>query len=141
MYILYFGINKQFFYKDFELRSYETNKYIVIKYETFDESWTDKSNIVNLNGQIMNDAWKLMRYTQGENESKTQMKFLLPVFASVVRLEGEPFKALPHNKGVPLVVKVFISLPKEYQGNQQPPRPLDSDIHIETITSFKCFAK
>ena len=129
------------FLKDFELREYQENKYAVIKYQTFDESWTNKSNVININGQVMSDAWKLMRYTQGDNVTRTQFRFLMPLYVSAERLEGTPFTALPNNKPVPLEVKVFISLPKEYQGTNQPPKPLDADIQIETIGAFKAYAR
>ena len=89
----------------------------------------------------MNDAWKLMRYLQGANESKTTMQFLLPLFVEAERLEGEAYTALSNNRGVPLAIKTFISLPKEYQGSAQPPKPLDSDIQFETIPAFKVYVR
>ena len=123
------------------MRSYESNKYAVIKFRTFDESWTNKTDVINVNSLVMNDAWRLMKYTQGANASKTQFNFLLPVFVSAERLEGEAFTPLANNKGVPLEVKTYMSLPKEYQGSNQPPKPLDADIEFEVIPEFKVFAR
>ena len=82
-----------------------------------------------------------MRYTQGGNVSRTRLNFLLPVYVSAERFEGTPFTPLPNNKPVPLEVKTFVSLPKEYQGTNQPPKPLDSDIQFEVLAPFRVYVR
>ena len=131
------------------MREYERNKYAVIKYQTFDESWTTKKDKINLKTQIMDEAKKLVKYTQGENESKTKMNITMPVFASFERMEGKAFMPLPDNKPVPLEVEIFMRLPREYQLDKidtkktviEAPKPIDTDIHIEVIEPFKVYVK
>ena len=38
-------------------------------------------------------------------------------------------------------MKIFISLPREYQEANQPPKPLDSEIIFELNPPFKCYSK
>lgn len=71
------------------------------------------------------------------------MKLLMPVF-----VQAETLSENHQGKDEKLIqVKVFISLPKEYQEVNdnpdkqpiEPPKPNDPDITFETIKAFKCF--
>ena len=131
---------------------YESNKYIVIKHQMIEES-TSKTEKKDENDPIMKNVWKLMKYTQGDNENKINMKFLMPVFVHVETLEegdeGAEGEDETCNKRRLIEVKVIASLPKEYQVDLnnpsktplEPPKPLDSEIYFEVIDQFKCYVK
>ncbi len=91
----------------------------------------------------MSSVWKLFKYTQGDNETKSYMKIFLPVFIygkTISQNENERF----------LEMKVMLSLPPEYQAQNgqsnlmhslEPPKPLSNDIEIEEIKKFKCYVR
>ena len=85
-----------------------------------------------------------MSYTQGGNDQKINMKLMMPVFVGAETLENE-YKG---NKDEKLVeVKVFVSLPADYQIDPndpsktpaEPPKSTDPDITFEIIEAFKCY--
>ncbi len=82
------------FSKTYEIRSYETNKYVVFKYQTVESSdpakkSTKKSESKQGNDDVMKIVWKLMSYTQGANDQKINMKLMMPVFVAAETLENE----------------------------------------------------
>ena len=68
------------------MRVYEKNKYAFIKFYTFEKNdkneKKEKSESKTGNDEVMSHVWKLMKYTQGENESKTCMKLVNKFFIS-----------------------------------------------------------
>ena len=75
-----------FKFKDYEVRIYERNRYAYIKFYTFEKNSNDakkeekKSESKTGNDEVMGYVWKLMKYTQGENETKTCMKLVSKFF-------------------------------------------------------------
>ena len=129
--------------KDYEVRIYETNKYALIKYRTIDQPGSEKSKPATEekqgNDEVMTQVWKLMKYTQGENETKTAMTLVMPVFISIETVD-ESTKEIE--------VKVMISLPGEYQvlstsqsAPPEPPKSLIPEIEFEVIEKFKCYVR
>ena len=102
------------------------------------------------NDPIMKNIWKLMKYTQGENENKTNMPFLMPVFVQAETIEeGEDAENQARNNKKLVEVKVYMSLPKEYQIDKndpkkkplEPPIPSDPEIYFDVLEEFKCYVK
>ena len=94
--------------------------------------------------KTMSNVWKLFKYTQGDNETKSHMKIFMPVFVygkTINKNENKTF----------LEMSVMLSLPPEYQaydedlsGDKQPlepPKPLSKDVEIEEIKKFKCYVR
>ncbi len=103
-----------------------------------------KSDSKQGNDDVMAIIWKLMGYTQGENEQNVYMKLIMPVFVGAETLENE----YNGNKEDKLVeVTVFLSLPSEYQVNKkdpskaplEPPKPNDPSLTFVVIEGFKCY--
>lgn len=87
-------------------------------------------------------VWKIMKYTQGDNENGLIMKLLMPVFVHVQTLsETETEKEFE--------VKILVSLPIEFQEDKsdpnkvpkEPPAPKDADIYFEVFDEFKCYVR
>ena len=119
--------------KDSETRYYEKNRYIVIKYKTANHNNTDNKNAESKNDVIMRNVWKMMKYTQGENDKSMKMKFIMPVFVHVeTSLSDDQVE-----------IKIMVSLPPEYQNDEslQPPVPNDSEILFETEQGFECYVR
>ena len=138
------------FLKDYELRLYEKNKYAVIKYQMVDHSSINKKEDKAENDPIMKMVWRLMKYTQGENDQKICMKFLMPVFVQIENLESNEQEITEIGASEKMIeVKVFMSLPKEYQVDKNdlekkpldPPLPLESVIYFELMDTFKCYVR
>jgi hypothetical protein len=123
------------------MRLYEKAKYAVIKYETVEfndkKSKESKSKAKEANDKIMNHVWKIMKYTQGENETKVFMKFYMPVFVHIDERPNANDKAGEKT----IEVKIMVSLPPEYQTDEIPPKPNESDIIFEELDAFKCFVR
>ncbi len=139
-----------YFFKTYEVRTYETNKYVQVKYQLVES--TDpkkkkekkKSESKQGNDDVMAIIWKLMGYTQGDNDQNLCMKLIMPVFVGAETLENE----YQGNKEEKLVeVTVFLSLPVEYQVDKsdpskatlEPPKPNDASITFGVIEDFKCY--
>jgi len=136
--------------KDFEIRIYSSNKYALVKYQQsyppegteVDKKTQEKETKAN-DDKVMGIVWKLMKYTQGENEAKLNMKLIMPVFVYVNTLSTD------EKKGRLVEIRVMISLPAEYQTDKsdpskQPleaPKPNEAEIEIEVIDEFKCYAR
>ena len=117
------------------MRQYEANKYAVVKYTcAYDASGKIDETMAKerYDSNCYNACWKLIEYTQGKNESNTKMKFLMPVFVEYERLTEESVEPRM------MQVKVFVSLPKEFQ-TAEAPKPLDSEVYLETVPQFKCY--
>ena len=157
-----------YFWKNYEVRTYEKNRYAFIEYHTYEnETETNctylpaeedqatqepiDTNRKQGNETVMKIIWKLMKYTQGENVEKLKMKFIMPVFVNVetVANETEPnFESTVQNlsrSGKQKVnkIKVMVSLPPEYQSDQKlnPPQPLDQEVQFEAMDQFSCYVK
>jgi hypothetical protein len=97
------------------------------------------------NDQIMNNVWRMMKYTQGENKSKTNIKFYMPVFVHIETL-GQNANEQDEKE---IEVKIMVALPPEYQVNSadpsktpsDPPEPNDQDITFEVVEEFKCYVR
>lgn len=141
--------------KDYEVREYDTNKYIVIKYRTIEvvnpsgeAKKKEKKKDVNGNDQVMSIVWKIMKYTQGENETKTCMKLIMPVFVNITTLDEKPQEA-GHEEDKLVEVRVMVSLPADYQNDPndpskvplEPPQPTEKEIEFEVLEKFKCYVR
>jgi hypothetical protein len=89
---------------------------------------------------VTNHVWRMMKYTQGENDQKVNIKFHLPVVVQAdSSATGDETKA---------EVKIMVTLPIEYQeyyaeggdskieGPKEAPKPDDEEIQIEVIEEF-----
>ena len=126
-------------HKTFEVRIYEKTRFALIRYITVDSEQlneeADAGKQKQPNDQVTKNVWKLMKYTQGNNEKNVSMKFLMPVFVFIEKLEGDENK---------VEVKIMVSLPEEYQfgaKSQEPPKALEPDIEFEIVEQFKCYVK
>jgi hypothetical protein len=130
--------------KDYEIRVYEKTKYIIIKYKTIDKGANKNKNTENSkskdkkepNDQIMNNVWKIMKYTQGDNKSNLNMKFYMPVFVHI-----DTLTEINEQGEKEIEVKIMVALPPEYQNENEPPVPNEQDISFEIIDEFKCYVK
>jgi hypothetical protein len=132
--------------KDYEIRVYEKTKYVLIRYKTIDKGTNKnkKSDKKEPNDQIMNNVWKIMKYTQGDNKSSLNMKFYMPVFVHI-----DTLTEINEQGEKEIMVKIMVALPPEYQLDkndpekepQEPPAPNDQDIIFEIIDEFKCYVK
>lgn len=91
-FFLYFILNK----KTYEIRTYEKNKFVQIKYRTVEPNDPSKKKITKDNKSdtignknVMKIVWELMQYTQGGNEERINMKLLMPVFVAAETLESQ----------------------------------------------------
>lgn len=116
------------------MRLYEKNKYIVIKYRTLDSEQQVKDS-KGSEDPVMQKVWKIMKYTQGDNDKQLYMKFYMPVFVKI-----ETIGVDPETKAKQIEVKIMVSLPPDFQ-NDEPPKPNDPDIEFEILDQFKCFVK
>ena len=132
--------------KEYEIRVYEKNKYIQISYRTIDKSEAcqkpAKNETKQGNEQVMERVWKLMKYTQGENEKNLNMKLVMPVFVFATTLDSkllaeEEFKALKEGEKY-VEISIRVSLPEQFQ-TTDPPAPNDKDLTFVTIDSFKSY--
>lgn len=95
----------------------------------------------------MSHVWKLMKYTQGENDQKTCMKLIMPVYVDITTIsDAESNEAASAEGGKLVEIKVRVSLPLEYQADgdqpgKEPPIPIEKDIEFEVIEQFKCYAR
>ncbi len=95
---------------------------------------------------ITKNVLKLMKYTQGENQTKSKINFLMPVF---VQIENTGQNSHLEAGQIQVQVEVLLSLPLQYQPDNsipnkvilEAPVPLDSDIKFKTIEKFKCYVK
>jgi hypothetical protein len=121
-----------------EHRFYEKNIFIVIKFRSKKVNAPgDKSK----NDKITEDVWKIMKYTQGENDRKVKMKLIMPVFVHVENLvNGDEANS---DAAEEVEIKIMVSLPKEYQNESklEPPKPNDSSITFETLPDFEGFVR
>lgn len=102
------------------------------------------------NDRIMKEVWRIMKYTQGENDRKVKMKLIMPVFVHVEAVSDDPnvdSSTLDAMKADMVDIRIMVSLPREYQGAEeggqglQPPAPLDSLLSFEVMDSFECFVR
>lgn len=103
------------------------------------------------NDQIMNFVWKIMKYTQGENEEKKFMKFYMPVFVHIDTIEGggEGDDASAAASTKKTIVKIMVAMPPEYQLDKynpdkqppEPPKPNEQEISFEIVDEFKCYVR
>lgn len=81
-----------------------------------------------------------MKYTQGDNDTKTSMQFLMPVFVEIEKLNSTAEKLDPGQYEVE--VTILLGLPEQYQHNKnEPPKPLDNSIDFVDYKEFKCFVR
>jgi hypothetical protein len=112
-----------------------------------------KSNIENdqesKNDLIMKHVWRFMKYTQGENDQKIKMKFIMPVFVHVDTLSDAEDREAAHN-AEQVEITIMVSLPPEYQKNLdyendanqvQPPKPIDDLISFEILAGFEGYVR
>jgi hypothetical protein len=103
------------------------------------------SNKKEPNDRIMDSAWKLMKYTQGENEEKLTMKLHMPVFVCIETITDNIEEKLNDDEEL-IEIKVMVSLPSEYQSIKsekplEPPVPNDKEILIEEVAKMKCYVR
>lgn len=134
--------------KAYEIRTYETNKYVQIQYQIVESTDPSKkkkkSESKQGNDDVMAIIWKLMGYTQGDNDQNLHMKLIMPIFVGAETLENE-YKGSKEEKLVE--VTVFLSLPAEYQVDKndaskvplEPPKANDASISFQVIVGFKCY--
>lgn len=129
-------------------------KFAFIKYKIIDNSNAEgkskellkqdqKKNYDMVNKNIM----KLMKYTQGDNDTKTSMSFLMPVYVEIEKLNEitEPLDPGQYE----VQVTILLCLPEQYQLNkndptrvvQDAPKPLDDSIGLMDYKEFKCFVR
>lgn len=131
-------------HKTFEVRVYERTRFAMIKYITIDseqikEDAADSGKQKQPNDAVTQKVWKLMKYTQGNNEKNVSMKFLMPVFVFIEKLESSG-----GSEESQVEVKIMVSLPEEYQfgpKSQEPPKALEPEIEFEIVEQFKCYVK
>ncbi|CAF0832113.1 unnamed protein product [Brachionus calyciflorus] len=121
---------------EFETRFYEKNRYIVYKYKNV-ESKSDGKN--ESDDHMAKNVWRLIKYTQGDNDRKENMKFCMPVLVQIERI----MKTSNNSQDcIENEIKIMVSLPPEYQTDEfQPPKPNDSELFIEVIEGFECYVK
>ncbi|RNA35699.1 heme-binding 2-like [Brachionus plicatilis] len=123
--------------ENFETRFYEKNRYVVYKYKTIDSKNPDKNN--SGDDPVMKNVWRLMKYTQGENDKKKNMKLYMPVFVFIETI-GESQE--DPEGDVECEVRMMVSLPPEYQGeNADIPMPNDPELFIDVLEGFKCYVR
>ena len=103
------------------------------------------------NDKISDSIWKMMKYTQGENNQKKAMTLCMPVFIHLETLwkSDENTQLEVGDVEEELEVKLMISLPPEYQFDSndpskvvlEPPAPNDESIYFETVGQFKCYVR
>ncbi len=106
------------------------------------------------NDRVMDNIWKMMKYTQGENDQKKTMKLFMPVFIHIETLSSaekteDGSKKENGEEDVEVEVKLLITLPPEYQFDSkdpsknllEPPAPTDPSITFEIIEEFKCYVR
>lgn len=118
--------------KDYQIRLYKENKYVVITLKDSGNKETSDS--------ISKQVWRLMKYTQGHNDKNLNMKFHLPVFILINEPASDATEKITE-------IKIMVTLPIEFQSYRQdgapeePPNPTEPDIKIETLKEFKCFVR
>jgi hypothetical protein len=106
------------------------------------------------NDRVMDNIWKMMKYTQGENDQNKTMKLYMPVFIHIETLSSaekseDDKKKENGEEDVEVEVKLLITLPPEYQFDSkdpnksllEPPVPTDPSITFEVIEEFKCYVR
>lgn len=126
------------FAKEFETRIYEKTRFIVYKYRSIDtRAGNGKGKKSQEEDPVMKNVWRLMKYTQGENEQKVNMKLYMPVFVHIETLS----EANPDGQ-IEVEVKIMVALPPEYQCDKdEPPKPNDLDLYFEVFEQFKCYVR
>ena len=145
--------------KGYEVRIYEKNKYIVFKYRTMDKRTATESSNKDKpkpNDKVMDNIWKLMKYTQGENDQNKTMKLYMPVFIYIETLTKDKESKVESENVAPnggdeeeVEVRLMITLPPEYQYDPknpdkevlEPPKPNDETVFFETHEEFKCYVR
>lgn len=121
---------------------YERNRYIIYKYKTIDSKKTADKSSAKKNADddpVMKNVWRLMKYTQGENEKNLNMKLYMPVFVHIETLNSEDSNS---DGEVEVLVKIMVTLPPEFQiGKEDPPKPNDPELEFEIFEEFKCFVR
>lgn len=106
------------------------------KYKTIDSKNPEKNHAGD--DHVMKNVWRLMKYTQGENDKKKNMKLYMPVFVFIETLSNDD----DSQEDVECEVKMMISLPPEFQGDVSDiPIPNDPDLFIDVLDEFKCFVR
>jgi hypothetical protein len=106
-----------------------------------EEKSKEKKKSKKPNDSVMNLIWKLIKYTSGNNEKQQNVKFHFPVFVQVDTTSSED------ENDVNNLITILASLPKEYQVSvekanpEEAPKPIDTEIKIENIKSFKCYTR
>ena len=136
---------------NYEVRIYEKNKYVVFKYRTIDKRAVDLSKTDKKpDDKVMEYVWKLMKYTQGENDQNKTMKLLMPVFVFVTVLPKEKKEGSNYDDEIEdIEIRLMISLPSEYQYDAanpdkqvlEAPKPTDETLYFETLDEFKCYVR
>ncbi|CAF0832125.1 unnamed protein product [Brachionus calyciflorus] len=122
---------------DFEIRYYEKNRYVIFKYKIIDSKDPNKNS--SGDDSVMKNVWRLMKYTQGENDKKLNMKLYMPVFVFIETLSEIEDGS---NEDVECEVRMMVSLPPEFQGeNVDVPKPNDSNLYIDVLEGFKCYVR
>ena len=120
--------------QEYEVRKYRKNKYAVLRLKTVSENGKGVDSVTK-------HVWRIMKYTQGENDKKVTMKFHLPVVVQAETPEGE------EEKEDKTEVKIMVTLPIEYQEYKEggecneAPLPTDTEIKIEVVEEFQGIAK
>lgn len=139
-------------FQGYETRKYQRTKFVSTKYRI-----VDNSNAVGKSSEfkakdakrnydlLTKNIMKLMRFTQGENELKLRMRFLMPVFVQLEKI-NEPAE-LEEGQCI-LEISILTSLPKEYQFDAltnkvdtEPPGPLDNSIKFVIQKPWTCFVR
>jgi len=131
--------------KDFEIRTYHDNKFITINNQsganTDEEETKEIMKDEKPNDSIVMLIWRLIKYTQGHNDKKTNMKFHFPVFVQVDVTSSED----ENDKNN--LITIMATLPKEFQVSlekanpEEAPISADPDIKIDHIKSYKCYVR
>lgn len=123
-------------FKDYEVRKYFRNKYAILRLKQASSNENDKDKGVE---SVTKHVWRLMKYTQGENNQKVKMTLHLPV---IVKADS----SLSKDEDKPEVT-IMVTLPIEYQDynegepSKEAPKPDDSEIVIEFVEEFQGIVK
>ncbi len=123
-------------YKDYEVRKYFRNKYAILRLKPVAGAENGKDKGVE---SVTKQVWRIMKYTQGENDQKVKMTLHLPVIVQADSSASE-------DEDKPEVT-IMVTLPIEYQdyneggATKETPKPDDQDIQIEYVEEFEGFVK
>ena len=149
-----------FIFKKLEIRIYEKCKFITTKYRVVDKRTakhqTTAEQEKKSNDRLTDYIWKLMKYTQGENDQNLKMKLHMPIFIHIVTLASDIESKINHEnsktntaRDEEVEVTLMITLPPEYQFDPknpdkfvlEPPSPNDETVTFETVDEFKCYVR